>query len=659
MNRNSCLGLLGLVAVLAMGCAEEQPESVATNEMPLATNLYYYLRCNSTGWGVDSNSLLVATPANPQVRTIVMKANQAYMIQSGDSCVVTATNQLNGWGSTQKTFGIANAPLVVPGNRTLVEGNGSFSVKFPTLGTFTAQLDVATGKLTIGQTTTPTTKLFRGLGVIADFADRTLEQYTGAGIKSPADLRQQLDMMQAHWAWLSRGQEQYQWDIVRIRLPVNFSATSYAGWGEYRDAVVAEVKKTVPLATYDLDSDGDYDAMWVIASNGSQGYDYMMGGASLNNNAHVFVDGQASQSVQSNATGNFNHELGHLRGLPDLYGTYSTIHQLSIMADSWALPPNDFSAYDRTKLGWATVTTVSKNATGVVLPSANEQMAVAKIPTIRENEYFLIENRVRPSSGYASSGVGYSGLVVWHVLESSDQAQNPPLLAVVPADGVISPNAALDPADLLYPGNSGMTNPFIVKSYYGNQEVFRITNLSQTSGGLQFDVTLSTQSSSSTNLLSNGGVESGTTAPTGWETGGWKPSEGTFTWASGVAHSGSKSLKLTATTSNDIFWQQTLTNLVVGQSYTFCGWVKAENLASAGGDIGANLSAYWVDSSGAGHANAKGNGLGTYDWTKICTNFHAEQSTISLQCRIGHWGADLTGTGYCDDLTLETLNAAF
>jgi M6 family metalloprotease-like protein len=653
MKKLVWLGLSGLTAGLLGSCAEASTgDDVESTEQALATDLHYYLRCNSTGWGADANSRMLPVSGSSQLRAIDMKVTQSYMTQSGDQCIVTATNQQDGWGTQQKTFGITSTPWVVPGSRTLALSTANFAVKFPALGTFRAQLDVVSGNLTIMQP-----KLYRGIGVIADFADRKLEQFTGDGIQSPADLRAQLDQMQAHWAWLSRGREQYQWDIVRVTLPVNLTPTAYAGWWEYRDAVVSEVKKVAPLATYDGDHDGDYDALWVIVSNSGEYYDYQMGGASWNNGAHVFVDEQGSLSIQVSATGNFNHELGHLRGLPDVYGPYSTIHQLSIMADSWAVPPNDFSAFDRTKLGWASVTNVTRSTTGIVLPSANEQMSVVRIPTSREQEYFLIENRVRPASGYASTGDPYSGLVVWHVLENSDQWQNPPLLAVVPADGVISPNENFNPQDLLYPGNPVMRNPFVARSYFGNQEVFRIRNLTSTTAGLKFDVTLSTQTS--TNLLANGGAEAGSTAPTAWTTGGWKPWEGVFTWASGVAHSGSRSLMLSAPTSNDIQWEQTLSNLVAGQSYSYCGWVKGENLSSAGGDIGANLSVYWVDANGNGQANAQGGGLGTYDWKKICVVFSAPQSTMTFQCRIGHWGQDLTGTGYCDDLTLEGIYPAF
>ena len=661
MSKVIKLGIFGFLSLLVGGCSDaSNSDDLAINQNPLAVDLHYYLRCNSTGWGADASSRMLPLVGNSQLRSIDMKVTQNWMVQSGDQCTVTATNQQNGWGTLQNNYGITNAPLIVPSDRTLVLSSSQFIVKFPALGTYKAQLDVVSGKLAIGQDIAPPTnaKLYRGIGVIADFANQKLEQFTGPGIRSQADLRAQLDQMQSHWAWLSRGLEQYQWDIVRVTLPVNLTPTAYAGWVEYRDAVVSEVKKVAPLATYDVDKDGDYDALWLIISNGGTYYDYMVGGASLNNGAHVFADDQGSVSIQSNATGNFNHELGHLRGLPDLYGTYGTLHQLTIMDDSWGKPPNDFCAYDRVKLGWANPTNITQSTTGVVLPSANEQMAVVRIPTNHDQEYFLIENRVRPNSGYASSDPTYSGLVVYHVLEGSDQNQNPPLLAVVPADGAISPTAPFDPKDLLYPGNATMQNPLVVRSYFGNQEVFRINNVATASSGLKFDITLAALGNS-TNLLVNGTVESGTTAPTGWTTAGWKPDEGVYTWASGTAHSGSRSLKLSAPTSNDIQWEQSVSNLFVGQNYSYCGWLKGENLSSAGGDLGANLSVYWVDASGNGQANAQGAGLGTYDWKKICMTFSAQAATETFQCRIGHWGQDLTGTGYCDDLSLEHLYPAF
>jgi hypothetical protein len=181
----------------------------------------------------------------------------------------------------------------------------------------------------------------KGLAVITDFADRRLEDWTGAGMRQVDDLSLQLRRMEDHWEWLSRGLEKFRWDIIRVQLPQPAVEDAYPGWMAFRDAAVTLALRQVQTADYDVNSDDVVDAMWLIVSSGYQPVPFAIGGASRNAGANLFVDGQSSGSVVAGATGNFNHELGHCLGLPDMYGTYSTMNKLTFMNDSWALPPQD------------------------------------------------------------------------------------------------------------------------------------------------------------------------------------------------------------------------------------------------------------------------------------------------------------------------------
>jgi hypothetical protein len=340
----------------------------------------------------------------------------------------------------------------------------------------------------------PANRLHRrkGIAVIADFADARLEDWHGGGINNVAGLSYQLHKMEEHWAWLSRGLEKFQWDILRVTLPVNLRADAYPSWWHYRNAVATLAKQQINIADYDANHDGVVDSMWIIASNNGMDSDYLLGGASRNERVNNFVDRQNSLSVIWGVTGNFNHELAHTLGVPDLYGAYDTLHYLTIMSDSWALPPQDFTAYERTLLGWVKPKVVSRTQRGIRLPSADGRMKVVRVSTSRAFEYFLIEYRYRPYSCFGSQAPPYNGLAVYHVLETSKQSLDPPLVKLEAADGYIHPDSYPELEDFLYPENPNLLRPLVLRSYFGAQDVFEIDNLQWTADGrLRFDIAVS------------------------------------------------------------------------------------------------------------------------------------------------------------------------
>ena len=226
-----------------------------------------------------------------------------------------------------------------------------------------------------------------------------------------------------------------------MQLPQNVLG-AFPDWSLFRTAVAALARAEIDILEYDVNSDGNVDAAWLIVSSGDVPAPYGTGGASLHGGVNMFVDGQASKSVQDQATGNFNHELGHLLGLVDMYGDYGTMSSLTVMGNSWPVPPPDFSAYERIALGWMTPQVITATTAGVWLPSAHETFAAVKVPTTRAREYFLIEYRQRPASGYGSGEtdghglpVQYDGLAVYHVFEGSSMAEKIPLMKLEPADG--------------------------------------------------------------------------------------------------------------------------------------------------------------------------------------------------------------------------------
>jgi hypothetical protein len=501
-----------------------------------------------------------------------------------------------------------------------------------------------------------TVPIRKGLAVITDFADRRLEDWTGPGFQDVDDVRAELDEMERHWAWLSRDLERFRWDIIRVQLPQRAVADAYSDWVTFREAVVARVRQQVQTTDYDVNSDGVIDAAWLIVSSGFESVPFALGGASRNGGANVFVDGQASGSVQAGATGNFNHELGHCLGLPDLYGTYSTLNKLTVMNDSWALPPQDFSAYERVRLGWIHPQVIDKSTYGVWLPSAHERLAAVLVPTVRSNEYFLIEYRNPPPTGYGSATQGYKGLAVYHVLAGSSMWQDPPLVKLEPADGFNAPNQVLDPDDFLYPENPDMLRPFTLRSYYDDREdIFRIDNVEWRDGGVAFDIVILPQTppSPASNLLLNASFETGQFGtPEAWSPGWWVPQNARFVWPESSAVSGSSSASLESLVSNDIRWWQSAPT-IPGERYQLCGFLKGEAVGGQG-SVGANVSLI------GGFVRSEGLS-GTFDWTKACVEFTAEAPRVEVACRLGFYGSIVRGKVWCDDFTLEhvRLHSAF
>lgn len=494
----------------------------------------------------------------------------------------------------------------------------------------------------------------RGLAVIADFSDTRLEDWSGDGVRNVAQLSTQLRRMEDHWAWLSGGLEDFRWDIIRVTLPTSLSPDAYPDLNTYREALAALIRQQVNVPNYDANRDGVIDSAWVIASNHGEFYGYMAGGTSLNGGVNLFVDIQNSLSLVVGATGNFNHELAHTLGVPDLYGTYDTLHYLTVMSDSWALPPQGFTAYERQALGWLRPRSIESGSRNVHLKlSKGHKGDAVRIDSVNPNEYFLIEYRRRPDSGFGSNAPAYNGLAVYHVLEGSNQWTDPPLLKLEAADGFIAAGTPPGLTDFLFIDNLSMKRPLVLKSYFGGAEVFRIDNLFWAGPeGLGFNVVVAPKGAP-VNLLANPSFEQGNgTTVASWMPDAWVPTA-SFARDQQVTHEGRYSVSIQALTENDARWTQDLTGLVPGRSYQLCGWLKGENIVTGpGAPVGANVSLL-------GGFVASESFSGTFDWNRACVTFQAESSTVTAACRIGFYSSTVTGRLWCDEMSLTPLNSAF
>jgi hypothetical protein len=515
--------LLGPVLV-AMGCGYEQPDDAVEVQTSALTSVsYFYLRCNVTSWELNTASYMAPTTADGALRTLEFNVEEEWEL-TGNTCQPMSTDVFGQWGPANAVYTTIHGAVTAPGGDLLNQGYPQFNVRFPHLGRYRATINASNGSFQVEEVSS----VHRGLAVITNFQNRTIANGTQAGIKSPADLRTILDQMENHWKWLSRGKEVMKWDILQITLPkpldirpCNTNADCSSGetcqylqdvedgritrswnqcepfswWGDYRQQVIsatlAELNRTgTPMSRYDSDNDGDIDAIWSVAADNGVRTSTIIGGTSWHQGGHIFVDGQSPQSVPGQYYGNFNHELGHCRDLPDLYGPYTTVGTITLMAYSWLLPGNDFDAYCRTKLGWASPRVITNSSWNVQLVSADQDLDVVEVPTASAGEYFLIEYRVTPHTGYGSAAPSLNGLIVYHVKADSNQWSNPPLLKVEPADGVLPFDSTADQTDVLTPTNVTSQSPFIARTYAG-AEVFRITGVrSGPSAAMSFDISI-------------------------------------------------------------------------------------------------------------------------------------------------------------------------
>ena len=145
-----------------------------------------------------------------------------------------------------------------------------------------------------------------------------------------------------------------------------------------------------------------------------------------------------------NNVGTIAHELGHYLGLPDLYDTsYSTIdawrryevNLLSLMAggnyvqnENGESSMASLDAWSRSKLGWIDPQTANTEGgiSTVVSQFSTKGTEGAynaiRVPTSREHEYYLVENRQFAKWDYglreqACDGPD-GGLLIWHIDES-------------------------------------------------------------------------------------------------------------------------------------------------------------------------------------------------------------------------------------------------
>jgi M6 family metalloprotease-like protein len=208
---------------------------------------------------------------------------------------------------------------------------------------------------------------------------------------------------------------------------------------------------TIDFSPYDVDGDGNIDALFIIhagpGQEGGGGLDAIWSHMSFIN--YLTDDGvratRYSTEPEDGEVGVFAHEFGHILGLPDLYdtddggsgGESAGIGRWGVMAGgSWnggGSSPAHFCAWAKIRLGWAEpiIVTSDLSVSRIEIPPVWNNSVIYKIwahdPAEDTTEYFLVENRQK--SGYDTALPG-DGILIWHINETAVNNNNPDRLKV-------------------------------------------------------------------------------------------------------------------------------------------------------------------------------------------------------------------------------------
>lgn len=199
--------------------------------------------------------------------------------------------------------------------------------------------------------------------------------------------------------------------------------------------------------------------------------------------------------------GTFIHEFSHVIGLPDIY---STNYTGAFTAGAWSaldhgsynnngMTPPLYGAFERYALGWCEPKLLAGPESVSLSPVSDNVVAI--IPTERENEFFLLENRQQ--QGWDAFIPGH-GMLVWHVDYDEDiwrenivnDNKRHQYVDIVEADN--SPTAGSRSGDT-FPGSAFVTSftpstlPAL-KSWSGTSVDVPLTNIREEGKMVSFDV---------------------------------------------------------------------------------------------------------------------------------------------------------------------------
>lgn len=208
--------------------------------------------------------------------------------------------------------------------------------------------------------------------------------------------------------------------------------------------------------------------------------------------------------------GTFVHEFSHVMGLPDLYYTgdsedpvYYTPCEWSVMDygpyNNDSRTPPTYSIFERNAMGWIDPIVLDKTSRSIELTHIEESNIGCIIPTSKNTEFFLLENRQQ--SGWDKYLPGH-GMLIWHIdynssvwnLNEVNNTRSHQYVDIEEANNNPAGDSASALRNWAFPGTSGQYTSFTddttpsMKTWSGTRLGIPLTEIAENNGVITFDV---------------------------------------------------------------------------------------------------------------------------------------------------------------------------
>ncbi|MDE7135094.1 MAG: M6 family metalloprotease domain-containing protein [Muribaculaceae bacterium] len=206
--------------------------------------------------------------------------------------------------------------------------------------------------------------------------------------------------------------------------------------------------------------------------------------------------------------GTFVHEFSHVMGLPDLYHTsdnsaYYTPGEWSVLDygpyNNNGRTPPAYSIFERNAMGWADITVLDRNPASLELEHIMTSNQGFLIPTDKDTEFFLLENRQQ--NGWDKFIPGH-GMLIWHIDYNANtwlnnEVNNTKSHQYVDIEEANNNPNSMNPttsAEWAFPGSRGLYTSFTdnttpsMLTWSRKSLNMPITNIAETNGLITFDL---------------------------------------------------------------------------------------------------------------------------------------------------------------------------